>query len=72
MTAPIPSDEMTPSICEDVPVRPRGTIGMALAAYKLWARLPPAQRKALFAQARKHGPKAAAAAGAVLKSRKRP
>ena len=44
---------------------------MAFAAYRLWRRLPPAQRKALFDQARKHGPKAAAAAGAVIKSRKK-
>ena len=51
---------------------PKGTIGMALAAYKLWRRLPPAQRRALFDQAREHGPKAAAAAGGVLKSRKKP
>ncbi len=51
---------------------PKSTIGMALAAYRLWRRLPPAQRRALFDQAKKHGPKAAAAAGAVLKSRKKP
>ena len=50
---------------------PKGTLGMAIAAYRLWRRLPPAQRRALFDQARKHGPKAAAAAGAVLKSRKK-
>ena len=51
---------------------PKGTIGMALAAYKLWRRLPRAQRRVLFDQAKRHGPKAAAAAGAVLKSRKKP
>ena len=51
---------------------PKSTIGLALAAYKLWRRLPPAQRALVFRQARKHGPKAAAAAGAVLKARKRP
>jgi hypothetical protein len=53
------------------PVRPKGTIGMALAAYKLWRRLPPTQRTLVFKQARKHGPKAAAAATALLRSRKR-
>ena len=53
-------------------MRPKGTIGLAFAAYKLWRRLPPAQRRRVFEQAKKHGPKAAAAAGAVLKSRKRP
>ena len=51
---------------------PKGTIGMALAVYKLWRRLPPTQRRALLDQAKKHGPKAAAAAGAVIKSRKKP
>ena len=51
---------------------PKSTIGLAFAAYKLWRRLPPAQRAAVFQQARRHGPKAAAAASAVLKSRKRP
>ena len=52
-------------------MRPRGKIGLAFAAYKLWRRLPPAQRRRLFEQAKRHGPKAAAAAGAVLKTRKR-
>jgi hypothetical protein len=49
---------------------PKSTIGLAFAAYKLWRRLPPAQRALVFQQARKHGPKAAAAAGALIKSRK--
>lgn len=51
---------------------PKGTIGMALAAFRLWQRLPPAQRRAVLDQARKHGPKAAAAAATILKSRKKP
>ena len=51
---------------------PKSTIGMALAAYRLWRRLPPAQKRAVLDQARRHGPKAAAAAGALLKSKKRP
>ena len=51
---------------------PKSTIGMALAAYKLWRRLPPAQKQRVLDQAKKHGPKAAAAAGAVLKSRTKP
>ena len=50
---------------------PRGTVGLAFAAYKLWRRLPPAQRALVFQQARKHGPKAAAVAGAALKARKK-
>jgi len=52
-------------------MRPKGKIGLAFAAYKLWRRLPPSQRRIVFDQAKKHGPKAVAAAGAVLKSRKR-
>jgi hypothetical protein len=54
------------------PMPPKGTIGMALAAYKLWRRLPPAQKRMVLDQARVHGPKAAAAAAALVKSRKRP
>jgi hypothetical protein len=50
---------------------PRGTIGMALAAYKLWRRLPPAQKRLVLDRARVHGPKAAAAAAAMLQSRKK-
>jgi hypothetical protein len=45
---------------------------MALVAYRAWRRLPPAQRALVLSQARKHGPKAAAAATALLRSRKRP
>ena len=51
---------------------PKGTIGMALAAYKLWRRLPPAQKRLMLDQARVHGPKAAAAAAAIVKARKKP
>ena len=51
---------------------PTGTIGMALAAYKLWRRLPPAQKRLVLDRARVHGPKAAAAAAAVSQSRKKP
>jgi hypothetical protein len=50
---------------------PKGTIGMALAAYKLWRRLPPAQKRLVLDQARVHGPKAGAAATALLKSKKK-
>ena len=52
-------------------MRPKGTIGMALAAYKLWRRLPPAQKRLVLEQARKHGPKAAAAAAAVVRRKPR-
>jgi hypothetical protein len=37
-----------------------GPIGLALAAYDVWRRLPPKQRKQVVDVARKHGPKVAA------------
>jgi hypothetical protein len=33
-----------------------GPVGLALAMYDIWRRLPPRQRKQLMALARKHGP----------------
>ena len=48
---------------------PKSTVGLAFAAYKLWRRLPARQRAIVFQQARQR-PKAAAAAGALIKSRK--
>jgi hypothetical protein len=33
-----------------------GAFGVALTAWDLWRRLPPAQRRLLIRQARKHGP----------------
>jgi len=41
---------------------PRGVsaVGVALTAWDLWRRLPPAQRKQVIALARTHGPKVAA------------
>ena len=47
---------------------PKGSIGIALAAYRVWRRLPPAQRALVVAQLRKHGPKAASAAAALVRS----
>jgi hypothetical protein len=61
-----------PSCNYDGHMPPKSTIGMALAAYRLWRRMPPAQRRLVLDQARVHGPKAAAAAAALLKSRKKP
>ena len=37
-------------------LRPAGTVGAALAAWDLWRKIPPKQRKLLLAQARTHGP----------------
>jgi hypothetical protein len=36
-----------------------GPIGLALAAWDIWRRLPPRQRKQVLDIARKHGPKVA-------------
>jgi hypothetical protein len=37
----------------------RNPVGLALAAYEIWRRLPPKQRKQALSLARKHGPKLA-------------
>jgi hypothetical protein len=37
-----------------------GPVGLAIAVYDVWRRLPPKQRRQLLKLARKHGPKAAA------------
>ena len=41
--------------------RPTSPLGIALGAFHLWRRLPPAQRKRVLQTARTHGPKVAAA-----------
>jgi hypothetical protein len=38
------------------PLRRTGTLGLALAAWDIWRRIPPKQRKLIMRQARKHGP----------------
>ena len=40
--------------------RRAGPIGLALTAYDIWRRIPPAQRRKLLAATRKHGPRIAA------------
>ncbi len=47
---------------------PKGSIGVALAAYKMWRRMPPAQKALVVEQIRRHGPKAATAAAALVKT----
>jgi hypothetical protein len=47
----------------------RSTIGLAWSAYRLWRRIPPAQRRKLIQQGRKHGPTIARKA---MQARKRP
>jgi len=39
-----------------------GPVGLAIAAYDVWRRLPAKQRKQLMGLAREHGPKIAARA----------
>ena len=39
-----------------------GPVGVAIALFDVWRRLPPRQRKQVLKLARKHGPKAAAKA----------
>jgi hypothetical protein len=36
--------------------RRTGAVGLALTAWDIWRRIPPAQRRMLVRQARKHGP----------------
>jgi hypothetical protein len=45
-----------------------GPIGIALTAWDIWRRLPPAQRRQVLNIARKHGPKVASK---VLQARAR-
>ena len=42
---------------------PKSTIGMALAAYKLWRRLPPAQKRMVLDQARDPRPQGCCCCG---------
>ena len=55
--------------------RRAGSLGLALTAWDMWRRIPPAQRRALIAGARVHGPRivktAATAATAVAASKTR-
>ena len=47
-----------------------GAIGLALTAYDIWRRLPPSQRRRILAEARKHGPRIAAAAAGAAKAKR--
>jgi hypothetical protein len=64
--------EPAAAICDDAGMPPRGSLGVAFAAWKMWQRLPPKQRTLLLREVRRHGPKAAAALAALVKSRRRP
>jgi hypothetical protein len=41
---------------------PRSPIGVAFVLWRVWRRLPPAQRRQLLQAARRHGPRLAGAA----------
>ncbi len=62
------------TFCEDAPMpkllkRP-GAVGLAVAAYELWKKLPPDQRRAVASHVRKHGPKVARAAARAIQQRR--
>jgi hypothetical protein len=50
-------------------IRRPGPMGLALTAFEVWRRLPPAQRRMLLDGARKQGPRAAAMALAYWRAR---
>jgi hypothetical protein len=50
--------------------RRAGPLGIALAMWDLWKRLPPKQRKRVIASARKHGPRIAKQAIKARKARR--
>ncbi len=55
--------------------RRAGPVGLALTAFDLWTRLPPAHRRRLIKATRKHGPKVVRAAvmtAAARRARKGP
>ncbi len=57
------------------PSRRLGPLGIALTAWDIWRRLPPAQRKQVLNIARIHGPKVAARvleASSRMRSRHKP
>jgi hypothetical protein len=49
-----------------------GLFGIALTAWKLWQRVPEAQRRQAYAAARKHGPRLAMQAREAAQRRKHP
>jgi hypothetical protein len=51
-------------------MRGPGAIGLALTAYDIWRRLPPAQRRMLLSAGRKHGPRIAMAAAGAAKAKR--
>ncbi len=58
--------EAWPASASSAPAR----VGLALAAWDIWRRLPPKQRRQVMNLARKHGPKLAAKASAARRRRR--
>jgi hypothetical protein len=54
-----------------VPRVPTNPVTLTLALFRVWRRLPPAQRRVLLQAARKHGPRIAAGAAAAASARAR-
>jgi hypothetical protein len=50
-------------------LRRTGALGVALTAWDIWRRIPKRHRRAIVRQARRHGPKVAAAV--IAQSRRR-
>ena len=50
--------------------RPAQPVALGFTAFRLWRRLPPAQRRMLLEVARTHGPRIAAGAVAAASSRR--
>ncbi len=48
-----------------------GPVGVAIAMYDIWRRLPPRQRKQLMALARKHGPTVAKRVVEIQRTRRK-
>ncbi|MFL5920725.1 MAG: hypothetical protein ACJ743_07120 [Gaiellaceae bacterium] len=55
-----------------LPFKGAGPIGVALTAWDIWRRIPKQHRKTIVRQARKHGPKVAAAVIARRQRRRPP
>ncbi|HET7808391.1 MAG TPA: hypothetical protein VFK71_07800 [Gaiellaceae bacterium] len=53
------------------PFRRAGAIGVALTAWDIWRRIPKQHRRTIVRQARRHGPKVAAAVIAKSQQRRR-
>jgi hypothetical protein len=49
-----------------------GPVGLALTAYDIWRRLPPAQRRQLLEATRRHGPRLAGKAVTRVRRGRKP